>query len=411
MTHPSKKIIVAAYGGQESEPSTVGHSLARELALVRPAVLYSDRVVLMSAAYQLNRSIEAALGEMGENPEPLVRILTDVLPHLAARGVEPSSMQDFVHARQMLDGASTPEERNAARERMRMLTRGILEVLHTPQGQTIVNKMLDWAGMAELRSAWQQGILEIEQLPEVDAGPAASALAEFRASLLLATITASPDIRPRELPKLYIALTRRLVAAICHHNSYPMLDEDARRVLGAQQEVAQNELARRRSKVGGVANHVLGRLPVAQASLQELCEIRQDLCGTLGAFHVAISELAMKVEPAQWEPGFEDYVDFEYCQFVAPVVREISARLAEIQAKGRKPGPRTNIVIGIRSTQPLIRDWMANILTLSASLPPAVLTLIENLVSEISRETDAELGKLAENKLFYWSAVEQRLRP
>jgi hypothetical protein len=223
-----------------------------------------------------------------------------------------------------------------------------------------------------------------------------------------------------DLLKLTRGATKRLIEVVEDAHSYPILDAGARSVVGSNRPPNDfSPSARARSRVGGLASHVMGHLPVLDYDLRDLAEIRASLSEQLGAFQLAIGEFSTEISSAQWDLEFEKEVAHLYQTRIGPPVRDLTAKLDDYRVQGKRHARRTaaadaasgglTVFVGVAATANLVQDWVDATLVALAGLPPALAFVGAKLVRDVQEEIKAELRQMQNNRLYYLAAAEEQL--
>lgn len=264
-----------------------GLSLASEVRLLKPALLYADGVTLYSPTASLFAST-AAVGEMDE-PE-LLAFLREVAPV-----VNPGAAA----------GLDAYEQLRRKKGKTRQEMQGLLQMKRALRGfagewTQKVEEMLMDAGAEELVPAIEVGLVTID--PLVRAG----------------------DERDDALFNAYITRLRELLKT---GHAYPLLDDQTGDLVRAAVSESAWELgasARRRGKQITGASRFMERLPAfPDASMQEILDIRERLRPPLVRFRAAMIEMERLIDAAAHEEEFEAEIADLYLEKVAPALQEI----------------------------------------------------------------------------------------
>ena len=265
--------VTVAVAPPEASPP----DLATDLALVKAALLYGDRVALVSPAASLLRRLLAEAAT-AETPRQRLDLLASVADDLGV-GDGPARLRERLPETAPLVG------------RLWRAFRGRLE------------RAAGASGLSEMAVAERAGALEVVDL----------AGAEAPGSLVDAT---ADDYACRVL---------RAVEAGATH---PLLDEatgaGVRQRLGALPEVR-----RHRARHAALAASLSLRLPLFdRATVAETLDVRADLDRPLARFRGAVSELAETVAGGPWDAGFAAEAERVHTREVAPAVADIEDAIA-----------------------------------------------------------------------------------
>ena len=379
--------------------------------MTRPALLYSDSVSLVSTMYQVNRDFFAAYGDIEDQPEKLVTVTETLFPPIAL--LTPG--WDEVAA--LRDRAAHP---NTSRRKRRKAQAELRKLLVTFQAGEVF-RMFDRQTFGLLQQAQADGVLSIEGLPGVDMASVGRMVGHMIGAFVRAAFGGEvPPDSFDDLLKLTRGATKRLIEVVEDAHSYPILDAGARSVVGSNRPPNDfSPSARARSRVGGLASHVMGNLPVLDYDLRDLAEIRASLSEQLGAFQLAIGELSTEISSAQWDLEFEKEVANLYQSRIGPRVRDLGAKLDEYRVHGKRRARRKaatdaasgglNVFVGVAATASLVQDWVDAAIVALAGLPPALAFVGTKLVRDVQEEMNAELRRMQSNRFYYLAAAEEQL--
>jgi hypothetical protein len=289
----ASKVFVVSYGTGASPttdvvPKPSRWSLEREISLVRPALLYSDRVTLISLGYSVSSMFARCIGSAEAEPHKFLDFFQSLYPAIGSR----PEWADVYRAKRIFERSTSPRKRREARQ---LMVSEISETFDAQKrisgGKPFFSDLIDYDGIEELSRVQLTGRLDMEGIPGFSATNIGSMMQELTAGMLAAAAGDSPgDESVKEMVERVSSLTKRLIDVIQDPAAYPMLDDHARRMLRRGAAEGFTEIDRQRSRVGGVAAHVSGRLPMINASLYDICETRQTLSDHIGAFHEAIAD-------------------------------------------------------------------------------------------------------------------------
>lgn len=263
--------VTVAVGPPEASPP----DLAPEVGLVRAALLYGDRVALVSPAASLLRRLlaEAALARSPRQRLDLLVSLADDLGlgngpaslgrHLNEPGVEEAVARVWGGFCSRLDAACRR------------------------------------SGLDELAVAERAGVLEVVDLAGADAP------SDFAA-------TAADHYAAR--------VTEAVVSGATHALLDSATSEHVREAVAP----ALSAVREGRARHVGLAERLLVRLPLFdRATVAETLDVRRDLDRHLARFREAVSTYAEAVASAPWDADFEAEAEGVYVREVAPAVRDV----------------------------------------------------------------------------------------
>ena len=256
-------------------PEAAPPDLATDLALVKAALLYGDRVALVSPAASLLRRLLAEAAA-ARTPRQRLDLLASVADDLGL-GEAPARLRG-----QMPEAAPLVER----------LWRAFCGRLDRAAGAS---------GLAQIAVAERAGALEIVDLAAAEApGTLADAAADDYA--------------------------RRVLAAVGSGGTHPLLDaasgEGVRRALGRQRPLP--DVRRHRARHAALAADLSLRLPLFdRATVAETLDVRADLDRPLARFRGAVSRYAEAIAAEPWESGFGAEAEGVHTREVAPAVADI----------------------------------------------------------------------------------------
>lgn len=305
------------------------YTLGKELALVKAALLYGDRVRLCSPGTSMVMQLQG--NRDAETPEErrdhianylTTRVLTD--PNGDVGRFFPK-LQMFLRS----------ENDSAKRERV---------VRSTVRQYTSTDRLSDeqWEQMGEeqwamARDAGADGIVTA-----IDSG--LLELHEFAGDADFGWAAAGPE---RQIAKTeeFVDL---VAGAVEDRTTYPVFDADAAQIARWAVEhgvVSPSEAQIRRGQHAALAADLLGRLPTFEsASVDEVIAVRRELEGPLVRFRGVVSGFAASISSEPWGKDFELEAEETFVRQVEPSVQEIreaveaNASLASLAAKVGRPG-------------------------------------------------------------------------
>lgn len=206
-----------------------------------------------------------------------------------------------------------------------------------------------------------------------------------------------------------------ILDAVARGDTTPLLDDATADALRGALDVPGrvSEPRRERARHGGLAAHVLQRLPLFdRATVPEVLAIRSDLDAPLTRFRGAVAEFTAEIESAPWDADFDVEAERVYRRRVAPAVAEIEDAVASVgylrELVGRyaeRPGQFVPIAVPALSVVLGTPDVVAQAVT--AAL--AGLSLAANAAQAGWAVADARRAVRAD-RLFFVYAAERRLR-
>lgn len=272
-------------------------SLENELRLIKPALLYGDRVTLYSPATSLV-AMAATIGELSDDEK--VDFVAEVVPT-----VSPDQAEDTLLVL------------NAFRELRRMRRRSPEQILLVEKVRRQLNvawdiirermdDMVAASGANELVPAMEMGLLEVDVLLRGE---------DFSLELILQEFV------------------DRLAKSLTSDVAYPLFDDQAGSLVEAHVAeglIVPTESADARGRQVGAAAAFMSRLPAfPAATVREILDIRNELREPLVRFRAAMIEVTQTLGARSFEGGFAGEVEQIYVEKVGPTLLEIGEAVQE----------------------------------------------------------------------------------
>lgn len=279
------EIVVAV--APSSEPS-----LEHELDLIRPALLYADRVRLISPAALMIASVSSLIDDFDAQLE-LLASTASVLHD------EPEKVMEFIALYRGLNA-----KRPRTRQELVMLHQ-IKQMLQSVSSELteVSRRIVEDAGGADIDLALQAGVLELDVL------------------------------EGHETSDMIEVYWQRVQQVLADHRAYPLLDDATASLVESSIDEglfvpAESTLARGRSAGAGV--EFIDRLPsFATATIPELLDIRSELQASLTRFRSACYRLSAACEELPLTASLRGELEEVYRRDVAPAIEEINELAAE----------------------------------------------------------------------------------
>lgn len=279
-------------------------AVRKDLALVKAALLYADRVTLRSPTTTMLIAVAALRN-------PTFHEKVDFLAHLAPvlDGAAGEKM-----ARDLLGGLAV-----ANREQRRKLEGGLRPAFDALKAKA--TEMLNSWGANDLIRAAQLDILDVKSFDMGQGGGVVSSVRQAAGS----SDTEDPDIALQ-----YMA---GVLEDIRTPGTFPLLDTQTRQIVSAGVRAAVFSFTDAEVKKGrhvALAGHIFDRLPVFErASIDELLDIRRELQAPLVRFRSAMIRFSAAVREAPWDDGFRDEAELILLQEVDPALKELDELIRE----------------------------------------------------------------------------------
>jgi len=304
-------VVVAANPGS-------GLTVAPEVELTKAALLYGDRVVVISPATTMLLGAEAL---ERFSPAQQIDLVRQVAPYLL-NGDEAAKFLSGLDQIKQLSGIRSPGGR---------LVRGKLMQALAPMKAMMGEAIRDLSAQADLdqlEKARSKGLVEIDS---TDPGTAVDLLAAC-------VISAKVAQRGERQSSEYVGrIVETFVGKLAHHLStgrdYLVFDSA---VAGLVEAAVREGLFQPamgpagRSAQAMSAASLMGRLPTFPgAEVDELLDIRDELSGPLTQFRGAMVGVARDFTSEPWERGFEDEVHDAWVGTVHPALESIEAAVRD----------------------------------------------------------------------------------
>lgn len=300
-------------------------------SLVKPAILYADKVTVYSPAASLLRSVEGLAEIKGPGDRvAFIMHLMEQVPELRRDHDLSPDLRDTVRV-----VASMP--RPLARRAMRATgvsseeldeVNGQLDGLQAVWEDEIpeaIEKALEITNAGELWTAIERGAVEVADITE---GRQHQAVAEsVRAASSRGRRTVSDDLTD----EIIGSLVARIIEMVSEPTAFPLFDPDATGLLRSLEREAGLSLSpaavRQGSEIDSAARF-MGFLPYfTDLSMDEVLDLRDDLRPPLTRFRAAMASIARDLQARQIDPSFPAEVEAGWRGQVAPALQEIEEAL------------------------------------------------------------------------------------
>lgn len=308
-------MVVAANPGSDV-------TVAPELDLVKAALLYGDKVTLLSPVTTMFLRVEGL-----ERFTPLQQI--DLVRRVAPILMPPDDVPEFEKGLADVDELLRSSARGGSLGE-RLLRAGLLERLRPAQRllADAVQEITEKAGIDQLARARASGIVDIES---ADPGGALDLLVSCITSAKLA------ETGQRQDEPYTDQIVKTFVQKLSRHYSsgreYLIFDEPIANLTDAAIREGHFTPAKGpagRSAQAMTASALMGRLPTfPSATVDEVLDIRKELAPSLTQFRSAMVTIAKSFTSQAWESDFEDEVHDAWVENVAPAVEHIDASVRD----------------------------------------------------------------------------------
>jgi hypothetical protein len=283
--------------------SPAGPNLFPEIRLIKPALLYADRVRVFSPMASMLSGLALAAEAEGVDR-------ARVMIALAEAAGTPLDVQTMKIAETLIGFDSLPRA-----ERRRILggkgskdVRRLVDQLNAAweELRRKVSEQMEQAGAGELATAVESGFVEIEPLLDEDRG---------------------------ELEDLFEEFVLKLASVLAEGRAFPLFDDRTGSLVAAgvaEGLFAPSAESLRRGKEMGAAAQFMSHLPAfPPATIGEVLDIRDDLREPLIRFRSAMVKIARLLDSAPYEEDFTLQVESIRREEVVPAVQEIQERVRD----------------------------------------------------------------------------------
>jgi hypothetical protein len=296
--------------------------------LVKPAVLYADRVTIYSPA----ASMMSAVAELGRVTDPRQQLLLTLeivkeVPQLAGQLHVPDETLEQLKAFLTVDPRLVRRigALHGARDQIDQLydQLGGLDSIWQQQMPEAIANAKDTLGADELLVAVQAGAVKIADLGDT---PTSEVIADsLRRATGVSTGTSLDD--------LILGFTARIVEMLGEHRTFPLLDAQSSglvRALEKEAALAPSPHALHRGAEVASAASFMGYVPYfPDLPMDEVLDLRKSLSKPLVRFRGALSKLSREFESRPIDEAFEAEVEDTWRTQVAPALADIREALAE----------------------------------------------------------------------------------
>jgi len=268
-------------------------SLETELRLIKPALLYGDRVTLYSPATSLV-AMAAAIGDLSDDQK--VDFLTQVLPSVSPKQAQ-QTLPLLSLYRQLRRERRRSREEIVLVERIRRQLNVAWEMIRER-----VDEMVASSGANELSPAMEAGLLEIDVL-----------------------LSGQEDFSLDDMLQEFLD---RLAQSLTDDAAYPLFDDEAGSLVAAHVAeglIVPTQSAEARGRQVAAAADFMTRLPAfPAASVAEILDIRNALRDPLVRFRAAMVEVTEMLAAAAYETPFSGDLEQIYVEKVSPALLEVT---------------------------------------------------------------------------------------
>lgn len=271
-----------------------GPNIDRELQYVKSALLYADKVTLISPMAYLYTQLANDSSTM--DMKEIVRLLDYVLP--ICQYSDPALYESMVGPINQIRPWLTSKKKLRSMPKLTQISlkQGLLEFCKTMDDAVV--RIVGETQAQELQQLLASGKLNLQK---------------FEHSI--------SDVDGC-IPEYLGMLTQSI------KTSYPLFDKQSNDVMSAAVRariVNLSDVDQRKIRHAGVSDNFIQRLPSFEmASVDEILDIRRDLDPSLARFRSKMISYSDSIQALPWDDNFEAESSLLYYQEVAPAITEIS---------------------------------------------------------------------------------------
>jgi len=297
-------------------------------ALVKPALLYADRVTVFSPAASMVKSAQdlASLTDAREQAAVALQLIEGVPEFLSQLDVDPDTLSQLrtmlTLDPQLVRGIARIV--GGARE-VDELYKQLGEVSQVWQDQMpeAIERITESTGAGELLVAVEAGAVEVADLTST---PSSAVVAR-------AVRSAVGQSTDTNLDDMVSGFTTRLVEMLVDPGSFPLLDGSSAsliRALEREAMVLPSDLSVRRGSEVTAATAFMGFLPCfPEMPMDEVLDLRKRLQNPLVRFRAVIGEMSREFQSRPFDLDFAREIEDAWRLRVEPALRDIREALAE----------------------------------------------------------------------------------
>jgi hypothetical protein len=312
----SFRMVVAANPG-------TAVSVVPELDLVKAALLYGDKVTLISPMTTMFLQVEGLKRFSLRQELELVRRVAPIL-------MSPEEVPAFEQGLGQVDEFLRATAKGSGSLGQQLLRAGLLQRFAPTQRKVseAVREIGDQAGINQLALARAKGLLEIES---ADPGDEMDLLVScIRFAKLAETGEPNEDTYMGRIVETFVSkLSRHLSSG----REYLIFDQQIANLTEASIRTGLFSPAKGptgRSAEAMTASALMGRLPTfPNATMDEVIDIRGELAPSLTQFRSAMVTIAKTFTSAPWESDFEDEVQDAWVETVLPAMEAVDGSVRD----------------------------------------------------------------------------------
>ena len=285
--------------------------LAHELNLVKAALLYADRVELVSVGASM------LAGWVALRDVPREERL-DLMHRHGGHRLTPDQLEKM----DLVMGTGSRARKGGLNDRERIQARIQLQAVAEEGWQELtreVEELFESYNARGLREAVRSGLVELHSFAYTD----------VEGLLTMAADMVPVDVAVDDVVHEYVEQASIAVEG----SGYPLFDDAVGQLVNEavlEGFIVPSSAAVHRSRHGGLSGDLISRLPLfEEASVEEVLDVRRELEPYLRKFRRAVSDFSGQVASAGWEPDFAEEADVLFREKVEPEVETIEQAVQE----------------------------------------------------------------------------------
>jgi hypothetical protein len=293
--------------------------LQQEIKLIKAALLYADKVTIYSPAIS-TLQIAMQLGNLSD--EEQLYFLEMVVPYLRTEN-NSSKTVDLLKKLRKPQYFRSREGRAFKKLLLDQFNVYWEEIKH------VLEHMAENAGMSEIITAMNEGILEIHQFTTQTNNShvlrfMADCVAMAAGSKLSRQELEAMNIRNKEMTKEFVD---GVLDAVASGSTFPLFDFDTGNLVQLAQEMGHaslSNISQARTRHVALANDLFQRLPVFdKASTKDILSIRNELDKYLVRFRQTVINFASSVNSNPWDNDFEKEAELLFRKEISPSIMDL----------------------------------------------------------------------------------------
>lgn len=358
--------------------------LRSEAEMVRSCILYAGHIRLYSPTATLLLQIAPAVENMSR--EEAAELVSEIAAHTSTSPVNPRAAALLSRAAHESPAKGWTKRAKQQRAGQKMLDASVAGMAKVAAGWSSTPAFMD------LKLAEKHGILSF-----VREHPLERPMDQV-ADFVIAASAGRPRDGAEERSESYKEkVLAELFRAVTNDSEYPLLDRGIRELVRSGKAVGLQDspTAKARSTAMGLGETIFSRLPVPDAPMDELLDLRRELSDVVSRFRGGLLKASAEIEGAQWDESFRSEASFAYERHVAPALEELedllrtTPALQKVFSLSASAAKSFGVVGGLY----LVADKLLNLppeLGIALGLPAAVATFIfEQIMASQTRNQKA----------------------